>query len=120
MKKIIASTNSKLLSVFWYINGEFVGPEASLNSEEVVNYGVNLQLDRDHFFEWSKYSPAPNIEYDDYPRGRVLFNTEIHKFIVIGDKKICNNNEVKEALLEYYGLPSTTIFKTDEHYTSRL
>ena len=125
MKRIRAvSTNSNLLSVFWYVDGKFIGPEEPLDGNHVVSYGDYLQLDYDHFWIWSKYSNYnhidPRLEYDYYPRGRTLFNIKIHKFIVIGDKKIVENPRIQDKLLQYYGLPSTTIFESDEHYQSEV
>lgn len=121
MKKVItSSSNSKLLSVFWYIDGEFIGIDDTLNGNGVVTYGDNLQLDLDHFEIWDKISKeiGSDKEYDYYPRGRILFNTKRHKFLVIGDKKITEDPEVKSKLLEHYGLPSFTEFESDEHYQS--
>ena len=119
--KILASTNSKLLAIFWYADGKFIGPESTLNGEDVIQYGNYLQIDKDHFTEWDKYKQytnEPREEYDYYPRGRILFNVKIHKFVVIGDKKIIDDPEVKDKLLSYYGLPVHTIFESDEHYQS--
>lgn len=118
MKRVItASSNSKLLSVFWYDGNNFIGPEATLQSDEVEAYGPFLQLPVDHFQIWYRYNKE--LEYDYYPRGRVIFNSKLHKFIVIGDKKLCENEEVKAKIRKHYGLPVTTIFETDEHYQSK-
>ena len=123
MKQYIkGSSNSKLLSVFWYVNGEFVGPEDTIDGESVIQYGDYLQLDIDHEPIWLLYKPAdvPYCGYTKYPRGRIFFNIAIHKFIVIADPKIVDNETIRNKLLEYYGLPNTTIFKTDEHYRSEV
>lgn len=118
MKKYVrASSNSNILSVFWYVNGQFVGDEDVLNGDSTVQYGDYLQVDSDHFTSWDKYDKE-GVEYDYYPRGRVMFNSKIHKFVVVADKKIVDDPEVREKLLDYYGLPRFTIFETDEHYTS--
>ena len=117
MKKVIeASTNSKLLAVFWYIDGEFVGTEGTL--KDGILYGDYLQLDDDHFEIWNRFNSDKNIEYDYYPRGRIMFNTKLHKFVVVCDRKIMNNYKIRKLLLNYYGLPITTIFESDEHYQS--
>ena len=117
MKKVIeASINSKLLAVFWYIDGQFVGAEGTL--KDGILYGDYLQLDDDHFEIWDKFNSDKSIEYDYYPRGRIMFNTKIHKFVVVGDCKIVNSYKVKKMLLQYYGLPESTIFEYDEHYQS--
>ena len=47
-----------------------------------------------------------------------MFNPKIHKFVVVADAKITDNPRIRQKLLDYYGLPSTTIFDSDEHYQS--
>ena len=119
--KITASTNSKLLAIFWYADGKFIGPESTLNGKDVIQYGDYLQINKDHFIEWvtyKDYTKAPEEEYDYYPRGRILFNIKIHKFVVVCDSIIADNKELRDKLISYYGLPSHTIFEEDEHYQS--
>ena len=117
MKKYInASTNSNLLAIFWYKDGQFIGPEDTLKGDTVVQYGDYLQVDLDHYTVWGLY--GDDKEYDYYPRGRILFNTKIHKFVVVCDPVICNDESIRSKLLDYYGLPYTTVFESDEHYQS--
>lgn len=120
-KNIYGASNSRLLAVFWYIDGEFFGIEDTLQGDSVIQYGDYLQLDADHFAEWpflrSVYN-LPEVDYTYYPRGRILFNIKIHKFIVVGSKEIVEDLQVQRKLLDYYGLPSSTIFEGDEHYDS--
>lgn len=125
MKKYVAGgileDEDSLLSVFWYTGKGFVGPEDTLDSPRVVLYGDYLQIDKDHFNVWNRYSrytDTPNVEYDYYPRGRVLFNTALHKFVVVTDPKIAEDPRIREELLDWYHLPATTMFRTDEHYQS--
>lgn len=118
MKKYVtASSNSKLLAVFWYIDGKFVGPCDTLDSEDVESYGGMLQLPYDHFTIWDDYNPkSSGIEYDEFPRGRVMYNANIRKFIVITSKSLSEDTSFQNAVRREYGLPITTIFKHDEHY----
>lgn len=121
MKKYVkGSTNSNILAVFWYYKGKFVGDEAMMNSQDTVQYGDYLQVDSDHFVIWPKYRKElglpSRIEYDEIPRGRVMFNTRIHKFVVVGSKAIVDNDDARDALISHYGLPITTVFENDEHY----
>lgn len=118
MKKYIkASSNSKLLAVFWYIEGKFYGPCDTLDSEGVENYGGVLQLPVDHFSVWREYNPkSADLEYDAFPRGRVMYNTKIRKFVVITSEALSKDPEFQTAVRREYGLPITTIFDSDEHY----
>ena len=118
--RIYASSNSNLLSVFWYINGDFYGVDDTLRGDLVATYGDFMQLDVDHFSIWDdirkRAGLRSNVEYDEYPRGRILFNTKLHKFTVIGTASMTLNKDMQDKIRECYGLPSTTIFETDEHY----
>lgn len=119
MKRVIeSSTNSGILAVFWYVDGKFVGKEDIFDGDSVCQYGDYIQVDLDHFNIWPAYSPSKHIEYDYYPRGRVMFNAKIHKFVVVADPKIVNSRDIRDKLLDFYGLPNTTIFESDEHYQS--
>lgn len=116
-----ASTNSNLLAVFWVTPNGVVGECDTLKGNNSVQFGKYIQLDMDHFQIWSQYQDNEmytDVEYDYYPRGRVLFNALIHKFIVVGDKQFVDNENLQSTIRKEYGLPITTIFETDEHYTS--
>ena len=118
-ENICGASNSKMLAVFWYVDGQFLGHEDTLKGDSVEQFGDYLQLDLDHFAEWPiirMLYNLPAVDYNYYPRGRILFNTKLHKFIVVGSKEIVDDPEVRSKLREYYGLPSTTIFQGDEHY----
>lgn len=121
MKKVICSTNSSLLSVFWCIDGKFIGADGTLDGDNVMPYGDYLQVDTDHFIIWDKIAKRFGYtqDYTYYPRGRVMFNTKLHKFVVIADKKISDDPTVQSALCDHYGLDKrAVIFETDEHYSS--
>lgn len=122
LKKIEAKT---MLSVFWYIDGQFFGPEDYLDGDSVLQYGDYLQVDADHYAEWGKLRSQlqldNSIDYDYYPRGRVLFNSLLHKYVVVADPKIIEDDNIRQQLMDWYDLPTSkgaVIWKTDEHYTS--
>lgn len=113
----IASGNSRLLAVFWYDGENFIGAEEPLDGMHVIQYGDYLQLDLMHFDIWRDYNQIDiGMEYDELPRGRILFKIPIHQFIVYASRAIVDNDEVRTKLLHYYGLPQTTIFEHDLHY----
>lgn len=121
MKKYIKSSiENSMLAVFWYNGVEFFGSEDYIGGDSAIEYGDYIQLNDDHIELWDMYKVLlnDNHEYDYYPRGRILFKIPIHKFIVICDEKIANNDVIRNKLLDYYNLPKSTIFTTDEHYQS--
>lgn len=118
---IQSATNSKLLSVFWYDGKSFYGPEGTLKDSNVEDYGGILQLPYDHFIIWPEYRSLmtdKDVEYDYFPRGRVMYDAKIRKFKVIADPQIIGSESRRRKLKSFYGLPSTTIFDTDVHYQS--
>ena len=85
----IASGNSRLLAVFWYDGENFIGAEEPLDGMHVIQYGDYLQLDLMHFDIWRDYNQIDiGMEYDELPRGRILFKIPIHQFIVYASRAI--------------------------------
>lgn len=125
MKRVVASMDNSCVAVFWCIHGSFVGPEDTIFGNNVVQFGDYLQVNEDHFTVWPSVAKSLKInprkfDYDYFPRGRVMFNTALHKFVVIGDDKIVDNEDLLDALVRRYSLPSRKglIIKHDEHYQS--
>lgn len=57
-------------------------------------------------------------EYEEWPRGRVIFNKKYNHFVVYADKKILTETG-KQELTSTFSLPGNqTIFKQDGHYVS--
>ena len=109
-----------VLSVFWFHNDKFYGEDAVLDSNKVIAFGDYMQIDADHYLIWDKYRKEMKlpsyVEYDRIPRGRILFHIPTHHFIVIGSKSIVSDLNVQEKLLRWFGLPTNTEFRWDEHY----
>ena len=76
-----------------------------------------LQLDYDHFQVWDDVNPLGlGAEYDELPRGRVMFNTYTNKFVVVTSTVLANDPSFQSAIRSFYGLPQTAVFESDEHY----
>lgn len=80
-----------------------------------VNYSTHWDL-------WKAlcqtYRKLSNYEYDDFPRGRVVFDKTNRKFIIYLDKKL-NNPKAIDKICQEYGLGSNYVVNdTDEHYQS--
>lgn len=106
-----------LLAVFWYIDGKFYGPDRERKSGVPDDSGRFLILPCLHSEIWDEYRPAGcTLAYDKVPRGKVVFDTCIHKFKVFTSEKLCNDEEFKARIKREYGLPVIVIFVADEHY----
>ena len=112
------ASNSKLLAVWWLDGDRFFGPVEELSGPLAMQYGDFLQVAVDHYNAWPTYAPSRlrGEEYDILPRGRVMFNCKIHKFVVVGPSSLVSEPGFQAAIRAEYGLPITTIFESDEHY----
>lgn len=60
-----------------------------------------------------------DYEYDDFPRGRVVFDKGANKYRILADKKILNDSSILRDVTSEFSLKSgawTTM--TDSHYQS--
>jgi hypothetical protein len=73
---------------------------------------------------WRARRPADRIavavgdaEYEEWPRGRVVFNSVKGQFIVYADKRI--PQDALQRVLEYFAIPARqAVFTTDAYYQS--
>lgn len=115
MRRVEASP--ACLAVWWKFGDSFIGAVEPLDGPDVVQYGNTLQLAFDHFQIWDEFNPLGfGAEYDELPRGRVMFRTDIHKFVVIGPRMLMEDDAFRSKVLMFFGLPATTVFEWDEHY----
>lgn len=57
-------------------------------------------------------------EYEEWPRGRVVFHSVRGQFIVYGDAQIFAH-ELQDRVLEHFGIPAEgAVFMRDDHYRS--
>ena len=94
---------------------------------EAEEYGDFLTCPHGHYEVWEGWRarcPADRIasvvrdaEYEEWPRGRVVFNSLKGQFIVYADKQIPHGE--LQRVLEYFGIPAGRAdFMADEHYQS--
>lgn len=56
-------------------------------------------------------------EYEDVPRGRVIFDIENTQYIVYANNDIITSNEARALVIDEFSLKnSEVVFKNDEHY----
>jgi hypothetical protein len=56
-------------------------------------------------------------EYDDYPRGRVAYNTKTEKYLLFLDRCILKNKSFVNKIISGLNLPpKRTEVDTDSHY----
>lgn len=110
------------IGIFWIYQNTVLGKARPLSEGESSVAGL-LDSPDDHVRIWelagfrSQFPALRSMEYQQVPRGRVLYAVNKNKVIVYMDKSL--HNEVsKQKLIEFFALQDTTVlWKTDPHYT---
>ena len=83
-------------------------------------YGDYAIHERDHISYWAelvKSGRVPNSEYEEFPRGRISYDTKSGKFRLLADKCILRRKGVVSKILSRLHLPpKNTETGTDSHY----
>jgi len=106
------------VGIFWVLNSEPLIDSAPLSGAEP--YGDHLTHPRGHAELWErsqgKGAASPDMEYDEPPRGRVMYNTKTRRFTLLADKCILKDNRVISKIMSQLHLPRNTEMGTDSHY----
>jgi hypothetical protein len=101
------------------INGNLVIDSTPLSQAEP--YGVHLTHPGSHIDVWEQRrldGKAPGeSEYEDFPRGRVIYNTKTQRFTLLADRCILKDNGIVSKIMSEMKLPNQKTDKgTDSHY----
>jgi hypothetical protein len=84
------------------------------------NFGDFAIRERDHHEYWAQLvssGAAPDAEYEEYPRGRVAYNTKTGKYTLLADRCILGRKSLVRKILSRLHLPpNETEIGTDSHY----
>lgn len=124
--KLREDNNSKKLvesavGVFYIINGEIYSDATSLRNSEQYGDSYSYGSHYDFYYdELSKYYDMPwlkDIDYDYYPRGRVIFDKSKNKYILYLDPSLENPEDI-QMIADEFGLHNGGFYiGHDEHYT---
>lgn len=123
--------SSASVGIFWSVPGPGTTTVLCADRTALLDaelYGDCLTHPRSHFELWetwkadaSRRPPEPlqtvwQTEYDDHPRGRVVFSTAERVFWVFLDRRLATPT-VQDTIVAMFGLPPDgTIFRLDAHY----
>ena len=90
----------------------------SLNNAEQWGEFKNYKEDHIHLWKFLQRNGIvpKDSEYEDYPRGRVVYNTKTDSFMFFADRCILKDEPMVEHLLAELHLPLTTKTESDPHY----
>jgi hypothetical protein len=107
------------VGIFWFFQGRLIADWAPLGSAEA--YGDCLTHACSHIDFWNNLqhlgTVPRDIEYEQPPRGRVVFNTRTERFTLYADRCIlARKSRVNQILRAMHLPPSQTDVKMDGHY----
>ena len=84
------------------------------------HYGDFAIHERDHYQYWAQLvrsGAVPDIEYEEYPRGRVSYDERTDKFTLLADHCILGRKSLVSKILSRMNLPVRGAkVDTDSHY----
>jgi hypothetical protein len=123
---------NSFVGIFWAISYEGAGAilvDHRCSLQDAERYGGMLTYPLGHHEVWDRWRkrmaglevPVLSIvamsEYEEWPRGRVVYDTERERSIVYADAQILGRSALLSAIHERFGLPIGRIdAKWDDHY----
>ena len=107
------------VGIFWLLpNGKILMDGTPVT--EAASYGDLKIHEGTHTSMWNTFQrngivPA-DVDYDEYPRGRVAYNGKTRTFHLFADACILKDKAVVNKIKNDFRLPSNTKTGRDEHY----
>jgi hypothetical protein len=107
------------VGIFWAVDGKPLIDSTPL--AEAEDYGDFKTHPRSHLEAWSLFQQRgitpPEVEYEESPRGRVMFNTKTRRFTFLADRCILRDKGIVSYIMLKMNLPTkNTDQGTDAHY----
>ena len=107
------------VGIFWIYKKQVLADTVPWAEGE--SYGDHMNGLSDHYTFWPTLQrQRPELrryEYEQVPRGRVVYNTKTATFTVLGSERFIRDEAQRAMVLEAFHLPADqTRFKADEHY----
>jgi hypothetical protein len=112
-----------MVGIFWLFKGELIFDVTPVSAAEP--YGDCVGHANSHIEFWTSLQNAGviplDVEYEEPPRGRVIFNLKTKQFNVYTDKCIRDKPAVVRKIFRDFYLPSdSAVITTDGHYRCRV
>ena len=112
------STEAPQLGIFWLVAGKLIIDSAPLNEAEP--YGDRVTHPRSHIDVWERLQRGstvpPECEYEEYPRGRVMYRPKSGEYTILADKCILARKDLITQIKDALHLREKVKLDTDPHY----
>jgi hypothetical protein len=133
-KTQVTTLSHSFVGIFWAVEGKrkaAVVLDHRCPISEAEPYGDMLTCPHGHYEvweEWRKNSRGDRLgvasliwmdEYEDWPRGRIVYSSSHHHFVLYADVQILSRPDLMTVIQERFGLATDgTQRKRDSHYVS--
>jgi len=108
-----------MLGIFWLYQNKIYLQSIAVDNVQPINGFIDS--DFAHYKVWDEVSKQHKdfylYEYEDIPRGRVVYDIGNTQYIVYANQDIINSKKEKALIIEAFELKNKkVVFKYDEHY----
>ena len=106
------------IGVFWIYNNQIFSKKELLKNIEKINNFKDSNLSHYKVWEEIKYKHKDfyMFEYEQIPRGRIVYDTYNRVFLIYCNNDILNNSKAKKMILKEFRIKEDYLFFYDEHY----
>jgi len=112
------------VGIFWILDGHIPQADDDIIRESIPythgeEYGDFINGWSAHVDFWALVQRVftTDLEYDEVPRGRVVYSKRDGTFLVYGSKAFVADEAQRARILMLFCLPENkTVFRSDEHY----
>ena len=107
------------VGIFWVFGGEVILDTTPISQAD--RYGEAMTHPRGHLQHWTELqrtrAVSPDVEYENPPRGRVVYSPREGRFMLYADRCILTRKNFLRRIMAEMNLPTkrTKTF-SDEHY----
>lgn len=107
------------IGIFWYWNDQVISIAHSFSLLEADSIGF-IDSSYTHVDYWSvlqkEYRELNSYEYEQIPRGRIIFDTNKEKYLIYLDRTLLYKSKLAK-LCAFFNLEENKVIpKTDPHY----
>jgi len=108
-----------MIGLFWIYKSQIYLKSIKVDNVKEINDFIDS--DFSHYKVWDEISLQNKVfylyEYEDIPRGRVIYDVKNTQYIIYSNNNIINTDKCKRLILKAFMLEeSRVIFKYDAHY----
>ena len=116
--KTASARTEPCVGIFWLFGREVLFDTTPLSEAET--FGDFRIHPGNHISVWDKLRLAKmvpaEVEYEEYPRGRVAFDSKVQRFNLLADVHILRDKAILAKIRKKMHLPKNTSEGSDPHY----